>query len=363
MIGLGVKAQPTALSGFFAAVSDSCHRRGMRVILVNRPRRTAPDLTGWVVDATREIRPGLRGVLGATRLCRQVRPVAVVGNFSYGNQLLVAAASARVPVRVSWVHTPLDAILGGHVTWRDHARLLRNRAVLRLATLVIANSDAVRNEVHDNSGVSPRRTMTVHNSIPDPLAGAEPSSGRRWPTSPMILAVARNHPTKGLDVLLTAMSLMTEPIKATFVGPGTDDGSLEAMADDLGIRDRCTFVGEVPYTDVLDRMRTAAVHVLPSHFEAFGLVNIEAMAVGTPVVATNTGGIPEVVDDGVTGVLVEPGNPIALAREVELLVGDAERWTAMSRAARERYLSRFESTRVAEQFVATLSTLVAESRN
>ena len=110
------------------------------------------------------------------------------------------------------------------------------------------------------------------------------------------------------------------------------------------------WIGEmVPVTEVVQLYSHAAVFACPSVYEPFGLINLEAMACETPVVASAVGGILEVVEDGKTGVLVEPGRPEALAAAIRGVLADPARGRAMGRAGRLRVEAQFSWASVAER--------------
>lgn len=109
-------------------------------------------------------------------------------------------------------------------------------------------------------------------------------------------------------------------------------------------------------------MATASVCVVPSRSEAFGRVNIEAMAAGTPVVASGVGGIPEIVRDGQDGFLVPPDNPQALADKLRLILSDPALRAAMGQSARQRFLDCFEQQANVARQADWFEALVAHSR-
>lgn len=139
-------------------------------------------------------------------------------------------------------------------------------------------------------------------------------------------AIGRHVPQKGFDVLLQAMALLWRDGKCDvdliLAGDGPENSALKEQARNLGVSDRVVFAGRS------DRATTAALFagcelfVLPSRHEPFGIVNLEAMASGKPVVATRTGGVPEIVVHGVTGWLVPPEDPCSLAAGIAHVLGD-----------------------------------------
>jgi starch synthase len=117
----------------------------------------------------------------------------------------------------------------------------------------------------------------------------------------------------------------------------------------------------LPKHDVIQLLTHATVFACPSLYEPLGIVNLEAMACGTAVVGSRVGGIPEVVADGSTGLLVPPGDPEALADALNTLVRDTALADAMGRAARERCVAEFGWRAVAEQTAALYSELISAS--
>jgi glycosyltransferase involved in cell wall biosynthesis len=134
-------------------------------------------------------------------------------------------------------------------------------------------------------------------------------------------------------------------VRLDFVGDGPGRKECEQLAHELGVAGHCSFAGGVPHPEVLSRMAGAWATVVPSRAEAFGLVNIESLAVGTPVIGSATGGIAEIVRDRVDGLLFPPGDHKALARcMIELAQNQALR-NQMSVSCRQRFLDHFELSR------------------
>ncbi len=152
---------------------------------------------------------------------------------------------------------------------------------------------------------------------------------------------------KGLDLLLDAMSILAAgqgPAADLHLevagGPASTVTELAARATALGLGSRVRFLGEVP--DAAAVLAGWDLLVLPSRREGFGLVLAEAMAAGRPVIASRAGGIPEVVDDGKTGLLVPTGDAPALAGALERLAGSPDERCAMGLRAREQARVRFD---------------------
>ena len=162
----------------------------------------------------------------------------------------------------------------------------------------------------------------------DPFAGI----GR-----PRVLFVGRLAPQKGVSTLVAAAGLLKHPsARLLLVGDGPERKALEKEAKRIGMGDRLHFVGFVAH----ERLPAVLVHadllVLPSLYEELGTVLLEAMQAALPIVASNIGGIPAVIEDGVNGLLVPPGEPEALARAIDRLLADRDLARRLSEGAQER---------------------------
>jgi glycosyltransferase involved in cell wall biosynthesis len=127
------------------------------------------------------------------------------------------------------------------------------------------------------------------------------------------------------------------------------------------VGERCCFAGNLPRQEVLARMAVAALVVVPSRAEALGLVNVESLAMGTPVVAARVGGIDEIIRNGRDGFLVPADDPAALGARIGQLLRDADERRRMGAAARDGFLTRFESRANIGQQVAWYEQLASGS--
>jgi L-malate glycosyltransferase len=142
---------------------------------------------------------------------------------------------------------------------------------------------------------------------------------------PYVFCISAYKEQKAIDVLVRAFKWVHEAdpaMKLIIVGPGPLRDDLEQLAVSLGIRQRIELLGQKNRDEVVRLLRGCKVFVLPSRFETFGIVILEAMAFKKPVVATTAGGIPEIIENGKNGILVEPDNPEALAKALLKLLRD-----------------------------------------
>jgi glycosyltransferase involved in cell wall biosynthesis len=169
----------------------------------------------------------------------------------------------------------------------------------------------------------------------------------------MIFACRQLFPRKGIRFLLEAGAQLKPQfpdLNIVVAGDGFERPELARLADDLGIAADVTFLGWVPNAELPPYYRAAAVSVIPSLEEGFGIPAAEAMGCEVAVVASDAGGLPEVVEDGVTGLVVPRGDSAALARAIGSLLADPERRRRMGQAGRERALRLFDWDRSAQQF-------------
>jgi glycosyltransferase involved in cell wall biosynthesis len=235
---------------------------------------------------------------------------------------------ARVPVLVSTKHG-----FNPFRSWRAFA--LPDRALARLADLNIAISRGLALYLAETEGFSADLFEIVHYGIepgPDPPPP---------PDEPRLLAVGRLIPIKGFDVLLRAFEKARSEVpqlSLEIAGTGPLERELRSSAP-RGV----TFLGRVsPVTPAMER---AAIVVVPSRGEGFGMVALEASERGRAVIASSAGGLPEIVADGETGIVVPREDVDALAQAIVELASDLPRAATMGAAARRRALSEFRQDR------------------
>lgn len=225
------------------------------------------------------------------------------------------------------------------------------------ADLVLVNSAAVEKEIRAHE-LPIRRVDIVPNGVD--LETFRPADD--WPNDGgYILFVGRLVPQKGVTFLLQALSVVLQRCPDTrliIAGDGELDLFLKRIARHLGIPHRVTFVDWKTGSDLVELYQQAKLVVVPSCYEPFGIVALEAMACGRPVIASRTGGLVEIVNDGVNGFLVEVGNYLQLAQRMVTLIQDDEQRRTMGHAARRR-AAEFSWQRVGERTLQLYESVCA----
>jgi glycosyltransferase involved in cell wall biosynthesis len=246
----------------------------------------------------------------------------------------IAGATTRVPVRLSTKHG---------FNWFRESRFfgLADRAVASLAHVHVAISQGLARYLAEVEGFDEDEFEIVHYGIAG-RDGVEPYAG----SEPRLLCIGRLIPVKGHLVLLRALAQARarEPaLVLEIAGQGPLEPALKAYAKELGLSGAVRFLGYV--SPIQAAIEGAAAVVVPSLGEGFGMVALEAMERGRPVIASDVGGLPEIVADGETGFVVPAGDAEALADAMVVLASDLPRAAAMGEAGRRRALESFTQER------------------
>jgi starch synthase len=266
-----------------------------------------------------------------------------------------------------------------------HASSWIEKTAYQNADGVVAVSEAMKQDVHDLYGVPIDKIAVIPNGIDPDEYRPKPDEAvlRRYgvdPAQPFVLFVGRITRQKGIIHLVNAIRYLKPGTQVVLCAGAPDTKEIEQeMAEKVErakaeTDQRIVWISQMlPREDVITLYSHAAVFVCPSVYEPFGIINLEAMACETPVVASAVGGIPSIVVEGETGYLVsfeprgpvdfEPKDPDRFARDlavrVNVIMADPEQQAAMGRKGRQRVEERFSWRAVAEQTLAFYQRLVA----
>jgi phosphatidylinositol alpha-1,6-mannosyltransferase len=268
---------------------------------------------------------------------------------------------------VCWAH-------GEEIAYSRHSRELRRlmAVVYRHAAATIANSRSTASRLIE-FGAPSSRVVIAHpgvdaNRFTPAVAGAAALRARLAdPGGVLLLTVGRLQRRKGQDLVLRALAEIgseSPSCRYAIVGTGPEEADLRQLAADLGVTGRVTFAGAVAPDELPAYYAAADVFVHPNRidngdFEGFGIVLLEAAASGLPVIAGTTGGTPEAVEAGTTGLLVTGDDSAELASALRMLVHSPERRQAMGAAGRSRAIAQFSWDRSAAIVAATHERVAA----
>ena len=328
-------------------------------VSLRRPRRIGEALRREGVPIT-FLGDGRLNPISAWKLLRLIRStrseVLHLNGFGAGIFGRLAGSWASIPAIIH-VHDSRDA---AETRYPWPVRML-DRLLAPSTARAIAVSDSVKTFCIERMGFRPRQVEVVHNPIPrygfDPVPDQRVAELRAQyglaASAPVIGTVGRLFRLKGVHVLLEAFVAVQHALpeaRLLIVGDGPERGRLEAQAAELGIADRTVFTGF--QREVAAHLRLFTVSVVPSIWkEPFSLVAAESLAAGMPVVGSNTGGLPEVVTDGRSGILVPPADAARLAEALTTVLQDAALRARLAEGARlesqrfslERHLGHLES--------------------
>jgi glycogen(starch) synthase len=213
------------------------------------------------------------------------------------------------------------------------------------AARVVAVSNWMRSEVVSEFKIPPEKAVSIPNAVD--IAKYEKqvdvaAARSRWHVGPgekLVTAVGRLTSQKGFDDLIKAYPKIRRSVpnaRLLVVGDGYMRGELEALAEREEVKEGTTFAGFVSDPDLVEAVKASDAVVVPSRFEPFGIIALEAMAAGVPVVVSRVGGLAEIVDDSVDGLEVEPNNPDSIADATVRVLSDSALASRLAAKASEK---------------------------
>lgn len=331
----------------FLALGEELLQRNFQVFYFHQPTRVAPPpqsklrFIRWPTS-----RPDhLLDVFRLSKLVKAHQASCVIGNFGFANAMLIGGWLMRVPLRIAWHRTLFSQLIldAPQSPLLCELQRMRKGLIYKMATHMVANSKATKRDLIDSFRVKALKCSVFYNSIEDPLDSGAVRIAEHERN--LVVCVGRFHHSKGQDVLVNAVKYLQgsgRALKVEFLGSGPSLEGCKKLAHSIGVVGLCEFRGGIAWNEMMTRVAQARCSVVPSREEAFGFVNIESMAVGTPVVASSVGGIPEIVREGVDGFLVPPDAPEILASRIRELIERDDLREQFSSNARRGFLERFE---------------------
>ncbi len=278
-------------------------------------------------------------------------------------KLVVAGHPNLAPVvrAMHFLSPRLKSIVCTHgvEVWEPLGRI--RRMGLRRADLVLAPSKYTAEHVAAVQGVAAGKIRVLPWALDPQFEAMAPHAAKaavpgNFPEGRVVLTVGRwraDERYKGMDTLITALPRLLPrwpELQLAAIGDGDDREWLEDLAEENGVRRHVHFLSGVTYEELAACFGHCEIFALPSKGEGFGLVYLEAMACGKPVIGGAHGGAPEVIDDGRTGYLVPHGDAVQLATAVETLLADPALGQEMGRRGKQRVENEFRFTIFAKSF-------------
>lgn len=326
-----------------------------------RWRWQAHSATGWLWRASRAAQ--------VTRRAHAAEPFDCIETSSSGLLALTLLRSARrrppVVTRISTTSAQLVSHNAGPSRWIDLLEQKWERCLVERSDVRLTHTRAHRDELVRLWGLNPSSIRLIPHGIAMPAENRLP--GGSMENRVRVLYVGRLEHRKGIDILLAAIpSVLAAAPGTSFDLIGQDNDNYwqrRFRNENPGITDeQVRFHGKASASDLLEAYRNCEVFVAPSRYESFGLIYVEAMAWGKPVVGCRTGGIPEVVLDGRTGLLAEPDNAASLRDMLIRLCLDPELRRGMGKEGRRDATARFSREVLAQRSAALYSQIAAGGR-
>lgn len=254
--------------------------------------------------------------------------------------------SAKKPAIVTTLHGTDVTLVG-----LDPAYLRATQWSIESSDVVTAVSEYLAAATSSEMGVRHGDIQVVHNGVDIARfkpGAASPTVRARYaePEERLLVHVSNFRAVKRADDVMRVFAKVAQalPARLVMVGDGPQRPRVVALASELGVTDKVSFVGTLPHIEAL--LASSDLFLLPSEQESFGLSALEAMASGVPVIATAIGGLPEVVESGVSGYLHTLGDVEGMAASSLTLLGDPDKLVSFRRAARQRAVSKFDESLV-----------------
>jgi len=319
------------------------------------------------------VAPHLAGLLRGRRVRRQLQ--------RFGPQVIHALdlSLARLARRLARACAVPYVVTVNHLVDEEDLSLLKNANCPYIAV-----SDAAHARLVQLGSIPRDRVHVIHNGVDlsrfrlpeEAQAAREPGPDNRWGHTPVVGALGSLRSDKGRQTFLQAAGRILERrpvVEFVIMGRGPELPTLKTMATELHIADRVTFTSGTAFATAVSRqaddsleavyLRDFDIFVEPSLREGLGLSVLQAMAWGRPVIASGVGGLYSLVENGVTGILVQKESPDALAEALEQLLADPARAEEMGRLGRERIEANFDIRKIAGQHLSLYEDLGQAARD
>ncbi len=359
----GVYPKMIPIADFYALAAMYAVKKGNDVLLLFTHRNPSAEEIKWLSDNnikwrvwsdTQFFKKSINSFIKLFRILNEEKPDVV--DFSFHSVPLGVFTSTLLGIkhRIIWSHSLFK---------RDHASLVkkikmifqdfRENIYYKISTNVFTCSKAVKNEIVKQYGVDPDKIKEMYLGVHFPRSIESVSGKDRL----SIICISRYIKEKGQEFLIRALPKVISKypdLKVLFIGSGNPEFFVN-LASDLNVKDNCQFLGEVSKEEVFYHLSRSYISVFPTLVEGFGLVALDSLICGVPVIASRTGGLVEIIEENKSGILVEPGNTLQLEEEILRLLSDENLCMELSVNGIERS-KFFEIHKRAEAYADWLTT-------
>jgi glycosyltransferase involved in cell wall biosynthesis len=292
------------------------------------------------------------------RFLREERIDVVNVHYPHDNYVYFAICRRLLPIKL------VTSVHGRDAFYRERPfeRYSRPfRQLVHASDLIILPSDSYRRKFLDGFPEMQDRTIFIHNSVDTVRFTSRTQNTRQKGASRYVLCVAELQDYKAIDVLLHAARPLLErdpSLLLKLAGNGPQREELASLALTLGIEKQTVFLGTQNASEIVSLLHGAELMVLPSRMEPFGIVLLEAMACTVPVVATRAGGIPEIVEHEVSGLLVEPDDPAALTSAIDRVLADDGLSRRLAENGHARVMAQFRAEHQGAAYLDALASTI-----
>ena len=355
IIGVFLREQ-SALSEYFLKMADELVKLNYHVIVITDENKTYlvdkknnPMVLTWPSYHPNKF----QDFIFIKNLIIKYKPKMLISNFTATNLFLIVGKLYGVPYRISWIHT-VSTALHDIAQWR----IWRKKYVFKLATHCIANSNATKLDAIKTYDIIEDKITVIPNLINK--NDLYINKNKDW----KITFIGRFHISKGVDVLIKAMSIVVKEfptIKLDLIGGGDQTFYIELVRK-YSLEKNIIFLGELPRDKVLKSLSKSQFSIVPSIFEAFGYVVIEAFSVKTPVIGSNTGGILDIIENGKSGFLFSVGNYNELASKMILMLKDENLRKKCADYAHDTFINKYELNKNIKETIDLFHEIIQNER-
>lgn len=332
-----------AIPNYFHELAKSLVNQGNKVIIVfdgNQKKQKSNE--NLLFESWPSKRPTkLKDLIFYYKLCKKHQPDVVLGQFGSTNITLIIGKLLGVPNRIIYWHTmflqlSIDSTKSKIVSITRHR--IKKLLLKYCSTLIMTNSTATKNDLFTNYKLT--NIQVFEYLIPDILKGNPPlkKSERDYAIS----FVGRLDKSKGQELIINEIPNVLKHyprLKLYFIGNGTEKNRLEKKCKKLGISENIIFTGNVSLDSVYEYMEKSLIHISASLEEAFGLVNVESISVGTPILANSVGGIVDILTEGENGFFLDLKTKGDFRVKIQKIID--ENWDLFSLNSRSVFLEKF----------------------